>query len=134
MLVFTICPLGFFFHFAFNDDKLVYPPRKRMRILTLAGKLSACSGDCEYSASSCNAVPSGWPLCTQADSVECCSPGNGAADPAVPWSDGKGVLPVSRDRRVLLLNTLILILYSYIPHPIPLPQCPLQALRLNFEL
>ena len=87
MLVFTtwfspLCPLGLFFvffHFAFNDDKLVYSPRKRMRILTRTGKLSACSGDCEYSASSCNAVPSGWPLCTQADSVECCSHGNGAA-------------------------------------------------------
>ena len=34
----------------------------------------------------------------QADSVECCSHGNGAVDPAVPWSDGKGVLPVSNTR------------------------------------
>ena len=42
----------------------------------------------------------------QADSVECCSHGNGVADPAVPWSDGMGVLPVSMDRHVLLSEHL----------------------------
>jgi len=81
-----------------------YPPFRRKRIL-----LANCPCEAETVNSQVRPVTLQVGPCVsvQADSVECCSHGNSVADPAVPWPlDGKGVLPVSRDRHVLLSEHL----------------------------
>jgi len=54
-----------------------------------------------------------------ADSVECCSYGNGVAVPVVLWSNGKGVLPVLMDRCVLLFEHLDLCIFVFVYSPSP---------------
>ena len=82
--------------------------------VTLHSQRRTLLANCPHKAETVNSQARPVTMClqvgacvsVQADSVECCSHGNGAVDPAVPWSDGKGVLPVSMDRSVLLLEHL----------------------------